>query len=59
MKIPKIPIGLRGMVWHPEKKDSEVNEYLEETNQAPYPTIAGILVVAFCLLTVVIFFAMV
>ena len=50
---------MKSMIWHPEEKDSQVNEYLEQANHAPYPTIAGVLMLVFCLFTVVIMFAMV
>ena len=50
---------MRSMIWHPEEKDNRVNEYLEQANHAPYPTIAGILVLGVCIFTVAIMFAMV
>lgn len=50
---------MRSMIWHPEEKDSKVNEYLEHANHAPYPAIAGLLAVGFCALTIVFLFAMV
>ncbi|MGL5078558.1 MAG: hypothetical protein ACRDBG_22395 [Waterburya sp.] len=50
---------MKGMIWHPEEKDSRVNAYLAQANHAPYPTIAGILLLAFCVFTIMILFAMV
>ena len=50
---------MRSMIWHPEERDNRVNEYLEQANHAPYPTIAGILALGVCVFTVAIMFAMV
>lgn len=50
---------MKSMIWHPEEKDSQVNEYLAKANHAPYPAIAGILLLAFCIFTVIILFAVV
>ncbi len=50
---------MKSMIWHPEEKDSQVNEYLERANHAPYPAIAGILLLGCCIFTVAILFAMV
>ncbi len=50
---------MRGMIWHPEEKDSQVNAYLEQSNHAPYPAIAGVLLLGICVLTVLVLFAMV
>lgn len=50
---------MRSMIWHPEEKDSKVNEYLEQANHAPYPAIAGLLAVGVCVLTIAFLFAMV
>ena len=50
---------MRNMIWHPEEKDSKVNAYLEQTNHAPYPAIAGIILGVICALTVVVLLAMV
>ncbi len=43
-----------GMVWHPEEKDSKVNEYLETTNHAPYAVIAGTVMAVFCVFTTLV-----
>jgi hypothetical protein len=50
---------MRSMIWHPEEKDSKVNEYLAKANHAPYPTIAGLLLLTCCVFTIMILFAMV
>lgn len=50
---------MRSMIWHPEEKDSKVNQYLDQANHAPYPAIAGLLFGAVCVLTIVFLFAMV
>ncbi len=42
---------MKPMIWHPEAKDAKVNQYLDQINHAPYPTIATVLVVLFCLFT--------
>ncbi|MEM9273292.1 MAG: hypothetical protein AAGA80_10075 [Cyanobacteria bacterium P01_F01_bin.143] len=34
-----------GMVWHPEEGDQKINQYLDQTNHAPYAVIFGLLVV--------------
>lgn len=50
---------MKGMIWHPEEKDTKVNEYLEKTNHAPYAMIAGLLLGIFCVFTLVVLFGMV
>lgn len=50
---------MRSMIWHPEEKDSKVNEYLEQANHAPYPAIAGLLLGGFCVFTILVLFAIV
>ena len=40
-----------GMVWHPEEGDQKVNQYLDNTNHAPYAVIFGILLIAICAFT--------
>jgi hypothetical protein len=42
---------MKPMVWHPEEKDSQVNQYLEQINHAPYGVITLIAIVIFCLFT--------
>jgi hypothetical protein len=47
---------MKGMTWHPEEKDTKVNQYLAEVNHAPYPTIAAVILAIFCLFTLLILF---
>jgi hypothetical protein len=47
------------MIWHPEEKDQQVNQYLDRTNHAPYPTIIALLLVGVCLFTLVVLFGIV
>lgn len=42
------------MTWKPEEKDEKVNEYLEEVNTAPYPTIMMVALGVFSVLTLVV-----
>ncbi|MGL5804572.1 MAG: hypothetical protein ACRC2R_18210 [Xenococcaceae cyanobacterium] len=30
---------MKSMIWHPEEKDSKVNQYLQQSNHAPYELI--------------------
>ena len=39
---------MKPMIWHPEEKDQKVNQYLEQINHAPYPTIMALLIGLFC-----------
>ncbi|MGV2831410.1 hypothetical protein [Myxosarcina sp. GI1(2024)] len=50
---------MKGMIWHPEKKDRRVNQYLEQTNHAPYQLIVALLLGGVCLLTLITLFAVV
>lgn len=50
---------MRSMIWHPEEKDRQVNQYLEKTNHAPYETIFALLIVGVCLFTGFILFGLV
>ena len=50
---------MKSMIWHPEEKDAQVNEYLEQANHAPYPVIAGILLLGCCFFTIAALFLMV
>lgn len=45
---------MKPMIWHPEEKDSQVNQYLEQINHAPYITIAAIGLAIFCLFTMMV-----
>ncbi|GAB4227519.1 MAG: hypothetical protein Kow0049_07760 [Stanieria sp.] len=47
------------MIWHPEEKDQQVNQYLDRTNHAPYPTIIALLLGGVCLFTLVVLFGIV
>lgn len=40
--------------WLPDEKDEKVNQYLDQINRAPYPTIAAVSLGLLCLFTVVI-----
>lgn len=42
---------MKPMIWHPEEKDRQVNEYLEKINRAPYVTIFAILLLVLCVFT--------
>jgi len=42
---------MKPMIWHPEEKDVKVNQYLDQTNRAPYELISLLLLGAFCGLT--------
>ena len=42
---------MKPMIWRPEEKDKQVNEYLDQVNHAPYlPILAGMFGL-FCLFT--------
>jgi hypothetical protein len=45
---------MKPMIWRPEEKDKQVNEYLEHENHAPYPTIIMSIFGVFCLATILI-----
>ena len=45
---------MKSMIWHPEEKDEQVNQYLEQTNHAPYALIAAIVMGLFCVFTLLI-----
>ena len=45
---------MKSMTWHPEPKDEKVNQYLEQTNHAPYPTIFAITLGIFCSFTLLV-----
>ena len=45
---------MKGMTWHPEPQDEKVNQYLEKTNHAPYPTIFAITIGVFCVFTALV-----
>ena len=40
-----------GMEWKPEPKDDKVNEYIEQTNTAPYGLIIGIILLVVSVFT--------
>ncbi|WP_172657298.1 hypothetical protein [Myxosarcina sp. GI1] len=50
---------MKSMVWHPEEKDQKVNQYLEQTNHAPYQSIVLLLLAGVCLFTFIALFALV
>jgi hypothetical protein len=45
---------MKPMIWHPEDKDTAVNEYLDRSNHAPYVAIVAMLLGGFCLVTLLI-----
>lgn len=45
---------MKPMIWHPEEKDTKVNEYLDRINHAPYGLIFLVGFGLFCLFTAVI-----
>lgn len=45
---------MKGMTWHPEPKDEQVNRYLEQINHAPYWRIFVLTSVLFCSFTVLV-----
>ncbi len=47
---------MRSMIWHPEEQDGRVNQYLEQTNHAPYEVIFASMLGLFFLFTLVILF---
>ncbi len=47
---------MKSMIWHPEKKDQKVNQYLAQTNRAPYEAIAAVAFSIFCLFTLLVLF---
>ena len=47
---------MKGMIWHPEDKDQKVNQYLAQTNRAPYEAIIAVGFAIFCLFTLLVFF---
>jgi hypothetical protein len=42
---------MKSMIWHPEERDSKVNQYLKQTNHAPYELIFASLLGLICLFT--------
>jgi hypothetical protein len=47
---------MKKMIWHPEEKDKEVNQYLEKANQAPYVGIWALIVLLITGFTVLVLF---
>jgi hypothetical protein len=45
---------MKPMIWHPEEKDSKVNEYLDRANRAPYGTIMLVMIGVFVIFTTLI-----
>jgi hypothetical protein len=45
---------MKPMIWHPEERDQRVNQYLDEMNHAPYPTIIAAVFGLFCVLTIAV-----
>lgn len=48
---------MKPMIWHPEEKDARVNQYLEQINHAPYPTIMAMVLGLFCLFSIMVLVA--
>jgi hypothetical protein len=42
---------MKPMIWHPEEKDAKVNQYLDQTNHAPYVPIVAAMTGLFFLFT--------
>ncbi|MGF1538879.1 MAG: hypothetical protein ACFCU5_00265 [Pleurocapsa sp.] len=47
---------MKSMIWHPEEQDQKVNQYLAQTNRAPYATIIAVAFSIFCLFTLLVLF---
>ncbi|BAU11634.1 unknown protein [Leptolyngbya sp. NIES-3755] len=45
---------MKPMIWQPEEKDKQVNQYLDRINHAPYATIFSMLLGLLCLFTIVV-----
>jgi len=45
---------MKPMIWRPEEKDKQVNQYLDHANHAPYPTILISMFGLFFLLTILV-----
>lgn len=45
---------MKPMIWHPEEKDTKVNQYLDQMNHAPYGLITVLMLGAFCFFTLVL-----
>ncbi len=48
---------MKPMIWHPEEKDHRVNQYLDNMNHAPYPTIIAAVFGLFCVFTIAMLLA--
>jgi hypothetical protein len=44
---------MKPMIWRPEDKDHRVNQYLDNMNHAPYPTIVALVLGLLCAFTIV------
>lgn len=44
---------MKPMIWRPEDNDHRVNQYLDEMNHAPYPTIVALVFGLLCVFTIV------
>ena len=45
---------MKPMIWHPEPKDRQVNEYLDRTNHEPWIAIIGASVLIVCAFTLLV-----
>jgi hypothetical protein len=45
---------MKSMIWHPEEKDEKVNQYLAQTNHAPYEVIIATILGICCVFTLLI-----
>ena len=45
---------MKPMIWRPEPKDRQVNEYLDRTNHEPWIAIAGVILLVVCSFTVLV-----
>ncbi len=42
---------MRPMIWHPEPKDQQVNQYLDQTNREPWFALIGGTLILVCSFT--------
>ena len=46
---------MKPMIWHPEEKDAQVNQYLDRVNHEPWLTILAVALGGLVLLSLMIF----
>lgn len=52
-KVKEVNV-MHPMIWHPEEKDTKVNQYLDQSNRAPYELLIAAVLGLFCLFTLTI-----